>query len=212
MISVIIPAFNEQVELPETLRRLALNTVPHEIILVDGGSTDDTCQIGQEAGITVAHCPRRQRAAQLNFGADFAKGSTLLFLHADTWLNTHSLNQVETLLSDPGCVGGGFTRRFRSLSPLLGLTCFLSDFRCRKIGWFLGDQAIFVRRDTYSRMRGFSDRTQFEDLDFSRRMKKEGKVAAIAPPILSSARRFQNGPFLRSCGDLFLTAKYLCGR
>jgi rSAM/selenodomain-associated transferase 2 len=212
MISVIIPAFNEREELPGTLRHLALNTILHEIILVDGGSTDDTCQIGHEAGITIAQCPRRQRAAQLNFGADLARGGTFLFLHADTWLNTHSLAQVETFLSNPDCVGGGFTRRFRSPSPLLRMTCLLADLRCRKIGWFLGDQAIFVRREIYSKMGGFSDRAQFEDLDFSRRMKKEGKLATITPPILSSARRFQPGPFRRSSRDLFLTVKYLCER
>jgi rSAM/selenodomain-associated transferase 2 len=209
MISVIIPAFNEQEELPETLRRVALNAVEHEIILADGGSTDSTCLIGEEAGAVIARCDRKQRASQMNVGAAKAQGNALLFLHADTWLNRDSLAQIEKALVISGCVGGGFTRRFRSDSLFLRLTSATADFRCRTLGWFLGDQAIFVRRDTFSKIGGFADRSQFEDLDFCRRMKNEGKLAVIAPSILSSARRFQNGAFSRTSRDLLLTVKYL---
>lgn len=209
MISVIIPAFNEQEELPESLRHLSLNSVAHEIILADAGSADSTDQIAQRAGARIVKSLRRQRAAQMNLGAAQAQGTAFLFLHADTWLNANSLAQIEMSLAVSGCVGGGFSRRFRSPSQFLLFTCWLADFRGRKIGWFLGDQAIFVRRDTFSKLGGFADRDQFEDLDFSRRLKQEGTVATITPSISSSARRFGTGAFSRTCRDLFLTAKYL---
>jgi len=209
MTSVIIPTFNEQEELPETLRHLARNSAEHEVIVVDAGSSDETCRIAQANGARVKNSPRKQRATQMNLGVKAVRGDSLLFLHADTWLTGESLSKIQTVLNNPKYVGGGFARRFRSPSLFLQMTCCLAELRCRAFGWFLGDQAIFVRRDVFEKLNGFPDLDQFEDLDFCRRMKKCGPWATLKPPVLSSARRFREGPLKRTLADLRLTAHYL---
>jgi len=208
MISVIIPTFNEQEELPETLRHLARNSTEHEVIVVDAESSDGTSRIAQANGAKVINSPRKQRAAQMNLGAKAAKGGSFLFLHADTWLPEGSLGKIEAILNRPKYVGGGFARRFRSPSLFLRMTCCFAKARCRAFGWFLGDQGIFVRHDLFEKLNGFRDIDQFEDLDFCRRMKEYGRLATLTPPVLSSARRFREGPLLQTLKDLRLTARY----
>ena len=153
MISVIVPTLNEGLELPLTLGTLRESTVPHELILVDAGSQDETVAIAQSFGARVIVSPIRQRAHQLNLGAATARGEFLLFLHADTHLPPGALDHIRKAMTSqvegsardhlPG--GGGFVRHFDSPSRLLRLTCRLAAWRCRRWGWFLGDQGIFVR-------------------------------------------------------------------
>ena len=217
VISVIIPTLNEGSYLGATLQRLAQNAPQHEIIVSDGGSTDETVQIARQHGAKIiagvlASPPATGRALQMNSGARAATGEILLFLHADTYLRSTSLSQIETALQNPAAVGGGFARRFDSHSPFLWFSCWLATWRCRKLGWFLGDQAIFVRRTVFDRLQGFRDMPVFEDLDFSRRLARAGKVVTISPGIVCSARRFyQRGPLLTTCRDFWLTCRYLNG-
>ncbi len=217
VISVIIPTLNEGRYLGATLQRLAQNAPQHEIIVSDGGSTDETVQIAGQYGPKVVASaltspPVTGRALQMNSGARSATGEILLFLHADTHLRSTSLRQIEMALQNPAAVGGGFARRFDSESPFLRFSCWLATWRCRKWGWFLGDQAIFVRRTVFDQLHGFKDMPVFEDLDFSRRLARAGKVVTISPGIVCSARRFhQRGPLLTTCRDFWLTCRYLNG-
>jgi GT2 family glycosyltransferase len=150
---------------------------------------------------------------QMNSAAQLAAGDTLLFLHADTQVRNTSLAQIETALQNPGAIGGGFARRFDSGSLFLEFTCRLATVRGRYLGWFLGDQGIFVRRTVFDRLHGFKEMLVFEDLDFSRRLARAGKVVTISPGIVSSARRFgRRGPFLTTFSDFWLTCRYLAGR
>jgi rSAM/selenodomain-associated transferase 2 len=201
-ISVIIPALNEARELPETIRRVA---GAHEIILADGGSDDGTADRND---ITVIRAPR-SRALQMNAGAAAASGEIFLFLHADTWLPTGGFNAVNGAFKNSAVVGGAFQRRFRTKSVFLSLTCALAIFRNRTIGWHLGDQVIFCRAEVFRELGGFANMQAFEDVDFSRRLARKGRLVTLGPPVLSSARRFDEGAVKRTAKDIILTMRYL---
>lgn len=209
MISVIIPTFNEEELLADTLRCINANSAPREIIVVDGGSNDHTVKMAGNAGACVIHSPLRQRAAQMNHGGKEAKGDSLLFLHADTCIPDSAFDCIEKALSDHKVVGGAFTRRFDHPSLFLKVTCRLADWRSLLFGWHFGDQGIFVRKSIFEKASGFLERNRMEDLDFSRRLKHYGKVVTLKPSLLSSGRRFGQIPIRRTIKDFLITINYL---
>jgi len=209
MISVIIPTCDEAAELPATLAAVRAQEQPHEILVVDAGSTDATAAIARAADAAVIASPQRQRAAQMNLGARAARGNAFLFLHADTRVAAGALGQIERALADPRVVGGGFARRYDSPSLFLRLTCAVAEARTRFCGWFLGDQAIFVRRTIFEELGGFRERDSFEDLDFARRMSRLGRVVTLRPAVISAARRFIGGAMRTTWRDLTLTMRYV---
>jgi rSAM/selenodomain-associated transferase 2 len=212
MISVIIPTCDEAVALRATLDSVAKNKTTKEVIVVDARSVDGTSRVARENASRVLFSPHKHRAYQMNLGAQHAHGSVLLFLHADTVLPTSALEQMESVLTNNGIVGGGFARRYDSDSWFLRTTCLLAGLRTRLTGWFLGDQAIFVRKQVFESLGGFRDLDLFEDLDFSRRMRQMGQVVTLFPPVISSSRRFQRrGAVLTTLSDLWLTARYVMG-
>ncbi|MDQ3200043.1 MAG: TIGR04283 family arsenosugar biosynthesis glycosyltransferase [Verrucomicrobiota bacterium] len=210
-LSIIIPVANEAAALPQCLARL--ESSPNEIIVVDAQSEDDTCGIVERAGARLFSHPQRHRARQMNHGAAEASGSILLFLHADTLLPPGALAKIVRALDRPEVVGGAFIRRYLSPSLTLALTTRLAALRNRLIGWHLGDQAIFVRREVFEKLGGYRDMPIFEDLDFSRRLRSLGQTVTLAPPVLTSARRFaEKGPLRTTWDDLLLTRQYLSGK
>jgi rSAM/selenodomain-associated transferase 2 len=210
VISIIIPTFNEARYLARTLDAIERNQAGQEVIVVDAGSFDGTIEIAFERKTGLISSSVRQRAAQMNLGAQSARGDIFLFLHADTRLPQNALIEIESTLAKRSIVGGGFVRRYESPSWFLRGTCALAGIRTRLNGWFLGDQAIFVRAEVFKVLGGFRDFNLFEDLDFSRRMRREGRVATLRPPVVSSARRFSS-PWRRTWLDLLLTLRYLRG-
>lgn len=209
-ISVVIPVANEATALPGCLARISRRSC--EILVVDAASDDDTGALAQAAGCRVVPALQRHRARQMNLGAARARGRILLFLHADTWLAPDALLKITEAIDRRGALGGGFARRYRSRSLTLALTSRLASIRNRLWGWHLGDQAIFVRRDIFDRLRGYRDIPIFEDLDFSRRLRALGKTITLTPPVYSSARRFaEKGPLRTTWDDLRLTRRYLSG-
>ncbi len=209
-ISVVIPVANEAAALPECLQRI--KGAPNEVIVVDAESEDGTGAVAQKQGCHLLSHPERHRARQLNLGAAEARGRILLFLHADTLLPERALPQISRAIDRQQALGGAFSRRYRSASPLLALTARLAALRNRLFGWHLGDQAIFVRRDIFEELGGYRDIPIFEDLDFSRRLGARGRTVTLTPPVYSSARRFlAKGPFRTTLDDLLLTRRYLSG-
>jgi rSAM/selenodomain-associated transferase 2 len=210
MISIIIPTFNEARQLPATLDAIQRNEGAHEAIVVDAGSFDATINVALEHGAGAVSSSVRQRARQMNLGAQSAQGDVFLFLHADTRLPQNALEKIEYAMAKEHVVGGGFARRYDSPSWFLRGTCALAGVRTRLSGWFLGDQAIFVQREVFEMLGGFRDLNLFEDLDFSRRMGRKGRVVTLRPPVISSARRFSLcRPWLTTWSDLLTTWRYL---
>ncbi len=209
-ISIIIPAFDEAHSLGKTIAAARRHSAPVEIVVVDAGSSDGSAEIAAEAGARVLRTRRRQRASQLNLGAQQARGSLLIFLHADTLLPPNALHAVVIAFRDRRVVGGAFTRRYDSRSLVLAFTCWLGSLRNRTMGWHLGDQAMFVRGKVFDQMGGFREVDQFEDLDFSRRLRRIGKTVTLQPAVVSSPRRFQRKGALRTTlRDFCLTLRYL---
>lgn len=209
-VSVIIPALDEADSLGEIIAAIRAGDVPCEILVVDAGSSDDTAKIATAAGARVIQSVRRQRAFQMNLGAQEARAGVLLFLHADTVLPPRALQFIVSALEDRSVVGGAFARRYASRSLLLRATCFLAQCRNHIIGWHLGDQAMFVRRSNFFQLGGFREVDQFEDLDLSRRLRKFGRTVTLRACVTSSSRRFDRRGALRTTlHDFFLTMKYL---
>jgi len=180
---------------------------------IDTGTVaDDTRLRAASAGARVVASPRRGRAPQMNAGARVAGGDVLLFLHADVDLPQAAFGALHAALRDPELIGGAFKRRFDSPSLLLNLGCRLSDARGKRLRVYLGDQALFVRREVFDRLGGFREILLFEDVDFSRRLARLGRTGLVDAPIVASGRRFEKeGAFRRLSRNLWLTALYLAG-
>ena len=206
-ISVVIPVFEDR---GEVRNRLAGLRGADEVIVVDSSTQNRVRSSDLPGGMRLLRSARAHRAYQQNLGAEVARGEAILFLHADTELPEGALDGVRRALADPEVVGGGFVRYFDSRSRFLRWTCDLAAWRSRRWGWFLGDQAIFVRRDLFRRGGGSKILTAFEDYDLCRRLKRRGRMVCLEPPVLSSARRFRReGTCWRAFKDLALTVRYL---
>jgi rSAM/selenodomain-associated transferase 2 len=195
-IAVIIPTLNEEQALPDTLAsvtRLGFD----EVLVVDGGSTDRTQAIVRSFNLPPpASRPAllvspTGRAKQMNAGAAASRSDVLLFLHADTRLPNDARQAIEEALEDPVCVGGRFDVRFERDAGLAWLIARLISLRSRWSGIATGDQALFVRRTTFERLGGFTDLPIMEDVDFARRIKREGRVAPLREHVVTSYRRWE---------------------
>jgi len=189
-LSVIIIARDEQSHLPRLLERLRAMPEVAQIILSDGGSTDDTVSLAQKAGATVVFA--RGRGAQLNEGAREATGEILWFLHADCLPSRGCGGQI-LAAHKRGFVGGHFRMRFQSRSVWARVFEFIARIQAR-LGWFYGDSGIWTTRAAYNQLGGFANWPLFEDLDFARRLKTLGRLQTLPGRLGVSARRFHRRP------------------
>jgi rSAM/selenodomain-associated transferase 2 len=190
MISVIIPAYNEEKALPETLDRLVRQPGDYEVIVVDGGSTDRTSAIAHaEPRARVVMAPKG-RASQMNAGAGRAAGEILLFLHADTLLPDGALARLNRMEADGLVQAGGFRHRFSGSDWRLALISFLNNFRCVRSRIIYGDQALFVRRALFERLGGFPEQPILEDVAFCEKLLRVTEPILLAPPVLTDSRKF----------------------
>lgn len=211
-ISVIIPTLNEAVHLASVLDALAVEPgLLYEVVVVDGGSNDDTLAVAKTGKARVVVCSPGGRARQMNRGAEESSGDILFFLHADTLVPNGALALIEEACGRDGLVGGGFIRQFDSDSSLLQWTCRLADWRSENWGLFLGDQGIFVKREIFESLGGFDENlSRCEDLRFSMSMRDAGEVVALRPAVVSSARRFEKlGPICTTLRDGWWTVRHL---
>ena len=208
-LSIIIPALNESAQIPAAIQS-ARKGLPLEVIVVDGGSRDETAQIASKAGATVIQAPRG-RAAQMNAGAGISRGSHLLFLHADTRLPDGYSVYIRRILND-SVAGGAF--RFGIAQPFSGrrLVEWMTNFRARKLQMPYGDQAIFIRRKDFIEMDGFKPLPIMEDYDFIRRLRRRGRIVIADAVALTSGRRWLELGALRTTliNQLMITG-YYCG-
>jgi rSAM/selenodomain-associated transferase 2 len=194
-ISIIIPALNESQGIARAVER-AWATGPAEVLVVDGGSRDQTSEIAAAAGASVLHS-QRGRAHQQNLGAEKAVGEIFLFLHADNWLAAEGLDQVTRALRDPAVQCGAFWQRIEAPAAIYRAIEHGNAFRARQLGLPYGDQGIFVRRSAFEAVGGFPDVELMEDLLLMRRLRKLAKPVLLPGPISVSARRWQKRGVLR---------------
>ena len=209
MISVIIPILNEATILAKTLSRLQPELANHELIIVDGGSTDGSVDIAKKYGRVVIS--ERGRAKQLNAGASASTGDILIFLHADVWLEAGAFAAVEAALSS-GYVGGGFLQKIDGPSILYRIIERTADMRGKYLKVFYGDSGIFVSRSNFERIGGFTEVPIMEEMGFSKKLRRLGKTKMVKPRIHISARRWEaNGIIRTTVKNWFITLLYFLG-
>lgn len=197
-ITVIMPCLNEAGLVEQSLARVqGLRARGHNVILVDGGSTDQTVALARPLVDAVITAPRG-RAAQMNAGAGVADGDVLLFLHADTRLPAAADLLLTAALTGGGRHWGRFDARLSGTAPALRVIEFFMNWRSRLSGIATGDQAMFVTRERFARVGGFPDIALMEDVALSRALKRHGRPALIGTPVVTSSRRWEQRGVLRT--------------
>jgi len=198
VISVVIPARNEAGHIAATLAPLQpLRQRGHELIVVDGGSTDSTVVQAQPlADAVLSSAPGRAR--QMNAGAQAARGTVLWFLHADTLAPPDADRLLLAALEDKHAAWGRFDVRLSGRQPLLRVVERQMNLRSCLSGIATGDQGIFVRRAAFDAVGGFPDQPLMEDIALSTRLKQIGKPVCLRPPLVTSSRRWESRGILRT--------------
>lgn len=210
-ISIIIPTYNEEEALDDLLAYLKKNagTSIHEIIIADGGSSDDTLSIANKHKVIIVHSSRKGRAAQMNEGAEKASGSVFYFLHADTYPPENFAEHI-TLTIRRGYPSGCFRLSFDDPHPALQLYGWFTRFPLTIFRF--GDQSLFVQSELFQRVGGFDESlTVMEDQKIVRELKKKSRFKVIEAPVITSARRYKtNGEIrLQSVFSLIVLLYYL---
>lgn len=195
MISVIIPAINEERSIKAAIR--SASTQLTEVIVVDGGSTDATREVASESGARVLDA-LPGRARQMNQGAIAAAGDTLLFLHADCLLPVGFDNQIVIRRAQSASKVGIFSQRIDAVGFPYRMLEFGNRFRTRYFGLGYGDQGIWIARDLFDEIGRFEEVPLMEDFLLSRRLRARGVRMVILPgPIQVSPRRWQKHGVIR---------------
>lgn len=191
-ISVIIPTFNESGNIKTAID--SAKYIDTEIIVVDGGSIDDTVEKARESGAHVITGPKG-RARQQNFGAKRALGKVLLFLHADTLLPEDYTSYVFDALMDKRVAAGAFKFKTDYSHPFMTLVELGANIRSKFFNLPYGDQALFLYKTTFNLMDGFPDVAIAEDLYITKKLSSAGKIVIVPIPIVTSGRRWKKrGP------------------
>jgi rSAM/selenodomain-associated transferase 2 len=188
-LTVIIPTLNESAHIGETVTAVR-RADTSEIIVVDGGSADDTVALAEAAGATVI-TSSRGRGTQQRHGAERARGDLLLFLHADTKLPHTFPALVATTLAKPGVVAGAFRFKLDKSGWRLRIIEQLVAWRCRLFQLPYGDQALFVRACTLAEIGGFPSLPIMEDYELVQRLKRLGRIEIADGDAVTSSRRWR---------------------
>jgi rSAM/selenodomain-associated transferase 2 len=214
-ISLILPVLNEAAMLAGVLANLP-RTPALEILLVDGGSTDATRNVAAGFPHVRWLSAARGRGAQMNVGARVARGDFFVFLHSDTVLTADHLAALGRAVLDPRVGAGAFELRLIPPTPFLRFIAWGANWRSRLFRLPYGDQALFVRRDLFFALGGYSQRRP-EDLDLVIRLRRLTRLRLLRPPVATSGRRWLQQGNLRTSGCHWLylilhLAERLCTR
>ena len=209
-ISVIIPTLNEALVLEKTIAEISRHS-PHEIIIADGGSDDDTLAIAEKFGLPIVTSPPG-RALQMNAGAQSATGEILFFLHADSRVDENSYQKMASVMEKENKVGGAFSLAIESEKPSLKMISLFGTLRAKHLNLVFGDQAIFVRTGVFHEIGGFPLLHICEDLDFYRQLMAKGPTVILEEKTFTSARRwYTEGIFFTSLRNSVITTLFLLG-
>ena len=191
-LSIIIPTYNEEQNIVALLRFLKKHMDQHvsEMIVVDGGSIDNTLEYAKQEGVIAVRCPEKGRASQMNFGAIIAKGDTLYFIHADTYPPISFISDIEKALNK-GYDLGRYQTKFLSAKPILRINEWFTRFDL-----FIcmgGDQTLFVRKKVFDALGGFNkDMLIMEEYEFCKRARDAAnKYKIMKGAALISARKYE---------------------
>jgi rSAM/selenodomain-associated transferase 2 len=202
---------NEAAAIASTLVALRRGAPDAEIVVVDGGSIDASVAQARPLcdAVIVAS---RGRARQMNAGARASHGDAIAFVHADTIVPPTFAADIASALSDSAAVGGRFDVELDDRAIPYRIIGAMINLRSRVSRTGTGDQAIFVRRAVFDRLGGFPELELCEDLEFSRRMKRAGRVACLRARVTTSARRWNRDGVVRTVVRMWLIrAMYLLG-
>lgn len=199
--SIVVPVLNEAKWIDGFLRHLRFIAPEAETVVVDGGSRDGTKAIAEELADVVLSASKG-RAAQMNAGAQVARGAVLWFLHVDLQAPPRALELIRDALSDPRVVGGCFRLRFSSHTWIYRISDSLGNFGVEVFGFALGDHGIFCRRTSYEQAGGYPLVPILEDAEIYRRLHRIGRMTQLPAEIVSSPRAYE------ACGPYRTTAVY----
>lgn len=196
MISIIIPVLNEEKKLANLLRKLKQldDRISFEIIVVDGGSQDQTVELAKKFA-AVYQLKQANRGAQLKLGVEKSSGDILWFLHSDSIIKDYqqALLQIQRALEDPSYSAGHFKLAFDSSELFYRYLAKTSNLRADYLGLIFGDQGLFTTRKQYDQAGGFEAIPLMEDWRLSRKLRKQGKFYPLSLKITTSSRRFRKG-------------------
>lgn len=207
--SVVIPALNSQNTIVDCIKSVLNNRTDIEIIVVDGGSDDQTVQLASALNCLVVHSPNG-RGIQLNAGAKIASGDVLLFLHGDTLLSKNALSVLDNYFVNQNANVGTFRLNFNHPHWLLKFYGYF--VRMDSVFTSFGDQCIVVRRSMFDRAQGFPAWPLFEDVYFLQILRKTEKIYTFPASVCTSANRFvENGLVRQLIKNIWLMTQYLFG-
>ncbi len=200
-VSVVVPVLNEEALIGDFLRRVRSLAQELEIIVVDGGSADETVSIASLlADKTIVAPPGR--AIQMNAGAAVARGEILWFLHADSKAPANAIDKICAALADPRKAGGCFRLRYPRPELIYRVSDSLGNLGVKVFGFALGDHGIFCRRSAFFNIRGYRNVPILEDAELYRGLRQVGKMKQLQETIVSDPRTFEK------CGRFRTTAVY----
>lgn len=198
MISIVIPAYQEGAALIESLDKLYQVCQPGECIVVDASDTAEfevlKMQVAKrfnDVNLRIVKANHKGRASQMNQGALMSKGSSILFLHADTVLPDGAMQIIQQGL-DAGCDWGRFNVRFDNKHWPYRMIAAMMNLRSCSTGIITGDQAMFMTRAAFDLVGGFDEIPLMEDIGMSKKLKRVSAPLCIKQQVLTSARRWEN--------------------
>ena len=197
-ISIIIPALNEGNSIEPALISLSkLSKHVHEIILVDGGSQDNTVEIAQSYVDITIQSPKG-RALQMNAGASMASGDVLWFLHADSLVADNADATICKALQTTACKWGRFNIKLSGSRWVFRIIEQLINIRSRLTKIATGDQGIFVLRESFELLNGYTNIPIMEDIDISKRLNNISSPVCLKDIIITSSRRWESTGIIKT--------------